>query len=248
MRGSNECLEDLLRLFPSQSFLVGLSSATLRDAHAFLDAVAGCRIDALLVATPSYYRNRMNPRALSRFFLELAERSPYPVLLYNVPQYSGLELSPELVGDLAGHQAIAGMKDSSGNLLYVQRILEATRKQDFQLILGSAQVLGPSLSLGIKAAIIAVADAFPHLPVRVMEAFEAGEDILEPQLELFRVANALTSSYGIPGLKYAMDLAGFEGRACRRPLLPLTEAEKEAVRVALKSLRVGQGTKAPVAG
>lgn len=228
-----------------KQFLVGLSAASLHEAYPLLDQVAGLPIDALLVSVPSYYRNRMTPAALVEYFSRVAEHSPFPVLLYNVPQYSGLEIKPEVIAQLAPAPKIVGMKDSSGNLHYLQHVLAATKGTDFEVVLGSAQVLGPALVLGIRAAILAVACCLPDLPIQLLREFEAGNDIGALQARLFQVANAVTSSYGVPGLKVAMDLAGFEGGSCRAPLCDLEPSEKEHLR---EWLERATGQEHPVTG
>lgn len=219
---------------PGKQLIIGLSSAAEVEALEFLDAVSNHPIDAVLVGAPSYYKNRMNRAALSRFFTTAADRSPFPTLLYNVPQYSGLEIPPALAGELADHPNIIGMKDSSGNLSYLQRLLEAAAGKDFEILVGSAQILGPSLTLGIRAAILAVACAYPEMPIRLMDEFFEGRSIRDRARELFAVANAVTDLFGVAGLKYAMDLAGYEGGFCRRPLLPLTAEEKTTIDGMLK--------------
>lgn len=165
----------------------------------------------------------------------LADRSPFPVLLYNVPQYSGVELLPELIRDLAAHPNIAGMKESSGNLVYLQRVLELTRDRDFQVMLGSAQVLGPALALGIRAAIVAIACAVPELLMGLVADFLQGKEIAEKQRQVFEISMALTAHLGVPGLKYAMDGMGYEGKFCRLPLLPLTSQEQAHLDTVLRS-------------
>ncbi len=178
----------------------------------------------------------MKDQALYRYFSTIADQSPFPVLLYNVPQFSGLELSPEVIGELAGHRNVAGMKESSGNLIYVQRVLLATQGHDFEVILGSADILGPALVLGIKAAILAVACALPELAVSLLADYREGKDIRQQQLRLLKVSRLLTAQYGVPGLKSAMDLVGFQGQFCRLPLLPLESAETSAIEEALRPL------------
>ncbi len=214
---------------PDRKIIVGVGGASLAEARRMIDGLAGVRVDALLVAVPSYYKNRMNRAALTRYFVAIAESAPFPTLLYNVPQYSGLELPPVLVGELAQHARIIGMKDSSGNISYVQHVLQRTETERFQLIMGSAQALGPSLTLGVEAAILAVACAYPELPIELLRTFARGGEIAGEAKRLFQVSNAVTSLYGVAGLKHAMDRAGYEGGFCRLPLLPLDAAERAEV-------------------
>ncbi|MEE8587272.1 MAG: dihydrodipicolinate synthase family protein [Acidobacteriota bacterium] len=223
-----------------RQLIVGVSFASLRDSASFAQELSGLPIDALLAATPSYFKNRMTDQALARYFSDLADRSPFPLLLYNVPQYSGIALSSSLIAELARHPNISGMKDSSGNLSYLQSILAVAGNQDFQVVLGSAQIFGPSLTLGIRAAILAVACALPELPARLMEAYQQGEGIAELQAELYEIAVALTTRYGVAGLKKAMDLAGFEGGSCRLPLLPLADEEAREIETILRSARLAE--------
>jgi dihydrodipicolinate synthase/N-acetylneuraminate lyase len=118
------------------------------------------------------------------------------------------------------------MKDSSGDVLYLERVLEQTDKEDFQVILGSAGILGHALALGIEAAILAVACVLPELPIRLMQDYKAGMDTERQQSQLAQLAKCVTSDHGIPGLKYAMDLLGFQGGQSRLPLMPLDEGQK----------------------
>ena len=207
-------------------FLVGVASPTLVEASDFLKKIEGLRIDAVLVSVPSYYKDRMNEEALHRYFTEVSSRSAFPVLLYNIPQFTGIEIPPELVGRLAAHHNIVGMKDSSGHVGYLERVLELTQEENFQVILGSAGILGPALVFGIEAAILAVACVLPELPTRLMKDYQAGVDIRKQQFQLAQIARCVTDDHGIPGLKYVMDLLGFEGGQCRLPLLPLDEGQK----------------------
>ena len=211
---------------PERYFLVGVASSSLVEASEFLEKIKELRIDAVLISVPSYYKDRMNEEALHRYFTEIADRSAFPVLLYNIPQFTGLAIGPEVVGKLASHHNVVGMKDSSGNIGYLESVLGQTQQEDFQVILGSAGILGPGLVLGIEAAILAIACVLPELPLRLMKDFRAGIDLGSQQLQLARVARCVTDDHGIPGLKYAMDLLGFEGGQSRLPLLPLDQRQK----------------------
>lgn len=212
-----------------RSLIVGIDFAGQHAATEFIGALEGYRIDALLVSAPSYYKNRMTDEALTSHFETVADRSTIPVLAYNVPQYSGLRLEPAVLGRLARHPNIIGMKDSSGDLNYLQSVLRQTRESTFQVLVGSAQILAPALVLGIRAAILAVACPLPELPDRVMKAYDNGQPVGVLQAELHEIAVALTARYGVAAVKYAMDKLGFAGGECRRPLLPLAAGEKSDI-------------------
>ena len=210
-----------------RSFVVGLTAATLIEAQNFIDSLSGLKIDAFLVSIPSYYKNKMTHIAQATFFNEVAEFSDVPILLYNVPQYSGVTLPPLMVKELSAHPNVIGMKESSGNLIYLQQIQDIVGDAEFEVLLGSAQILGPAKLLGIEAAIVAIACALPDLPIDVMEEREG--DAREAQLDLFRISQTLTAEHGIAGLKKAMDLAGYCGGFCRAPLLPLEASAGRAI-------------------
>jgi len=149
--------------------MVGVSEPTLRTALSFIDRISNGRVDGLLVSVPGYYRNRMTRAAIVEFYTALAEASPFPVFLYNVPQYSGLRIESRWVHELSDHPNIHGMKDSSGDLSYLQQVLGGVDSGVFQVILGSAQVLLPARLLGIRAGIVALACAFPRWASQILE-------------------------------------------------------------------------------
>jgi 4-hydroxy-2-oxoglutarate aldolase len=214
--------------------LVGVSFAALRQSLRFVETIARYRSDALLVSVPSYYKSRMNDRALADYFIALADRAHSPLLLYNIPRFSGIELSLPLVTVLAQHENIAGIKESSGNLVYLQKILAATAKYDFEVISGSAETFGPALALGIRGGILAVSCAVPEVVMNVMKGFESGAEFVERHSRLFEISSTVVGKLSVPGVKYAMDLKGYCGGICRPPLLPLTVEEKSEVEAVLE--------------
>lgn len=223
-------------MLPSgKHLLVGLGGGALGEAVDFARRLGSFQVTALLAGVPSYFKGRMTAQALIRYYRELAEAAPFPLLLYNVPQFTGLEIPVPVVSDLSRHPRIVGMKESSGDLIYVQEILSRV-DSGFQLLTGSSQNLGPALTLGIRGAILAVACAVPEMPIALLEAYARGDDISGLQGRLFRLSQLLTVQYGIAGLKYAMDLLGWRGGLCRLPLLPLSRKEEETVEEVLRGL------------
>ena len=159
------------------------------------------------------------------------------MLLYNFPQVCGLELAPETVAALSEHPNIIGMKDSSGDVEGVRKIIAAAPK-GFQTLVGSASTLFESLELGACGAILALANAFPELCVEIYDASRSGDykgaHLLAQQL--LAPAKILGPQYGIPGLKYALDRLGYYGGPPRPPLLALSEAAKLEIDVMLSNL------------
>lgn len=177
--------------------------------------------DAALVLTPFYYRAQMRPDVLVRHYEAVAEASPIPVLLYSVPVFTGLPIPPEVPLALAGHARIAGMKDSSGDIGIMGRVLGSV-PSSFAVACGSAPVLFAALGLGAAAGILAVACCAPRPVAALFKAFRAGdrETALRLQRAITPLAIAVGPTYGVPGLKLALDLAGLKGGSPRRPLLP----------------------------
>src|SRR5687767_13879336 len=154
----------------------------------------------------------MTVDALRGHFEAVADASPVPVYLYSVPVFTGLPFPAALAPAMAQHPNVAGMKESSGDLVLMSRIL-ATVPAKFTVACGSASVLYPALCLGAKAGILAVACCAPNSAAAVYRAFEAGdhERARKLQLALTPLATAVTATYGVPGLKMAMEVAGLKG-------------------------------------
>jgi 4-hydroxy-2-oxoglutarate aldolase len=195
-----------------------------------------------LVKTPYYYKPMYKPEAFIAHYRRVADASPIPVLLYSVPQFTGVALEAPEVGVLAQHPNIIGIKESSGN---VQRAAEmlAAAPSSFQLLVGSASMMFPSMVLGAVGSILALASALPEQCVALFEAVRKGdmETARTLQATILPASKLIVSQNGIPGVKYAMDQAGYRGGIPRQPLLPLHEEQ----RVAIRELMAKVGAHAP---
>lgn len=198
---------------------------------------AGLGYHAALVRTPAYFKPQMTAAALERHFRAVADASPIPVLIYSVPQFTGLKVEAALVARLAGHPNILGIKESSGDVQLIGEIRRLTAA-GFQVLVGSASVLYPSVCLGAQGAVLAVACALPELCVEVYKAACAGEHARarELQQKLLEPTTAVTSRHGIAGLKFAMELRGYVGGQPRPPLLPLDDAARAEIKRIFSSL------------
>ncbi|MBN2205827.1 MAG: dihydrodipicolinate synthase family protein [Candidatus Aminicenantes bacterium] len=203
----------------------------------FTNRLAGLGIDAALVRPPAYYKARMDREALRRHYLTLADHSRVPVIIYNIPQNTGIVLEPSLLVDLAAHPNIAGLKDSSGHLAMIADV-QFRVKSDFSYLLGAGSVFVPALALGASGAILAVADAAPGLCAEAYTQFleKKLDQAFEIQKALIPLNRAVTEIYGIPGLKYGLDLLGFYGGPCRVPLGELPDKGKADLRAILEKL------------
>jgi len=193
--------------------------------------------DVALVKTPYYYKPIYKPETYIAHYRRVADESPIPVMLYSVPQFTGVALEPPEVAVLSEHPNIIGIKESSGNVQRVAEII-ATVRPDFQVLVGSAATMYPSLAIGARGAILALGSALPEKCLTLYELFRQGqhEKARELQEVILRASKLIVSECGIPGVKYAMDQRGFCGGLPRLPLLPLKDEQKKRVNALLETL------------
>ena len=187
--------------------------------------------------TPYYYKPSYKPEVYVAHYRRVADESPIPIFLYSVPQFTGIALeSPEVIL-LAQHPNIIGIKESSGNVQRAAEMLAAV-PPSFQILVGSASMLFPSMVLGAVGAILALASPLPEQCVALFEAVRTGnlEKARELQVSLLPASKLIVSQCGIPGVKYAMDQAGYRGGLPRLPLLPLHEDQRQAVRTLMAKM------------
>ena len=193
--------------------------------------------DAALVKTPHYYKPAYKPDVLIAHYRRVADESPIPVLLYSIPQFTGVALGTAEVAALAEHPNIIGIKDSSGNVQGVGEIIAATPPA-FQVLVGSAATVYPSLAIGARGAVLALACALPEKCVALFELFRQGhhEKARELQAVLARASKLIVSEMGIAGVKHVMDQRGYRGGIPRLPLLPLQHEQKKRLTEFLAAL------------
>lgn len=220
-----------------------LIAGTGREStRATIDATrraAALGADAALVRTPSVYKARMTGEAFVRHYTAVADASPIPVLLYNFPALTGVNLPPDTVERLAGHQNIIGMKESSADAAQITALVDLT-PNSFSILAGAAPAFYAALAAGAVGAILAVACVAPDLCVRLLDAFENGRHLEARALQrrLTPLAKLVTTGHGIPGLKAAMDLAGYTGGDPRAPLSPVSREGVVEIRAALVDIEV----------
>jgi 4-hydroxy-2-oxoglutarate aldolase len=215
---------------PKKKLLAGTGVESTAETISRTKRAAELGYHAALVKTPYYYKPMYKPEVYIAHYRRVADASPIPVLLYSVPQFTGISLEAPEVAVLAEHPNIIGIKESSG---HVQRVGEmvAAAPASFQILTGGAGVLLPSLVLGAKGAILALASALPEKCVELYELTRRGqiETARELQKNLLRASKLIVSELGIPGVKFVMDQRGYHGGEPRLPLLPLADAAKRRV-------------------
>ena len=201
---------------------------TIRMTHQAADAGA----EAVLVSPPAYYKGAMSPETLTRHFRAVADASPVPVLIYQVPlRLSTLELQTRLIAELSRHRNIVGIKDSRGKLELLGELIEAC-VDDFQVLVGSGAVLYGALEIGAVGGIVAVGLMAPAQAAEISVAFREGRsaDAGRRQEQIAPVHNQIVGGMGVPGIKAALDLLGLHGGAPRPPLARPPDARAEDVR------------------
>jgi 4-hydroxy-2-oxoglutarate aldolase len=254
--------------------------------------------DVAMVRTPHYYKGQMKPANMLAFYRFVADRSPLPIVIYNFPQATGYDIPAEIVIELADHPNLIGIKESSGDVEKVRKMVDGTRQVKrsatvtetfdavtprmlkaaegnsggelvtiasatrsskpsssgvnvvgglktrqkevgFQVLVGAAQKLEPSLQVGAAGAILAFADAAPTACYEIYAAWKEGDHDLARQKQdrIAKAAQRIVGELSIPGIKYAMDYNGYFGGTVRLPLLPLTADLKAEIATLLANIR-----------
>jgi 4-hydroxy-2-oxoglutarate aldolase len=224
---------------PGKKVIAGTARESTNLTVEFTNLAADLGVDAALVRPPSYYKTKMGLEALRAHYMAVADGARVPVLIYNIPQNTGIFLESRLIIELARHPNVIGLKESAGNLAFLGEVIRQV-PPDFHYFLGSGSVFLPALELGACGAILAVANAAPEICVRIYELFR--EDRLEEarslQLDLLPFNKAIMEGAGIPGLKHALDLRGFYGGPARLPLLSVDEQVKSDVAAHMRRLGI----------
>jgi 4-hydroxy-2-oxoglutarate aldolase len=214
--------------------VVGTGMESTKATYEFTRKAADLGADAALVLTPGFYRP--GNTGLQRHYETVADDSPIPLLLYNVPKFTGMNISIDLVGKLANHQNIVGMKDSAGDIGQLAALREQT-PADFRLFIGADKTFLAGLAQGMDGAILALANVAPRECVALFEAVQNGNWTLAQKLaaQLAPVGRTVVGKYGVPGLKAALDTQGHFGGDLRLPLIALDNTARQEIREVLQN-------------
>ena len=224
---------------PEKLLIAGTGVESVRETVSLTNRAAEIGYKAVMVRTPHYYKNLINnSTAQMLYFRAVADQAKIPLIIYNWPQATGIDIAPDAVAALSEHPNIIGVKESSGNLEKVMQMI-ADVKPGFNVLVGSAPTLAPSFAVGAVGAILAFANAAPYATVCIWEAHRTREPeaALDWQHRIARASQLVTTKYGIPGLKHAMDLMGYYGGPPRLPLTPPCPLAKLEIEQAFKDLR-----------
>lgn len=229
---TRQILETARAGIPTDRLMIaGVGRPSTRETIIWSRHAATVGADAVLILPPSYFRGQMTSETLVNHFRAVAEASSIPVILYNMPACTGIDLDAETVLSLSDHENIVGLKDSSGNVTKLGEIRQYANEK-FALLAGSAGFLVPALAIGASGGILALANIAPRQCLDMYEATKRGDwnTARTMQLNLIRPNTAVTRGWGVPALKAAMDMLGLFGGVPRAPLPRLSEARRDELR------------------
>ncbi len=224
---------------PERIVIAGSGAESTRATVRAARAVAEVGADAVLVRPPAYYRGRMDPETVRLHYEAIADSIPVPVILYNVPQFVPVEITPGLLAELGSHPNVAGIKDSTGDLKVLGALLDAA-PEDCQVLVGAGSKLYAALEMGGAGGIVAVGCLAPRIAVDVYEKFRAADagGAGAAQGRISTPHTKIVRDLGVAGVKYALDLLGYNGGSPRPPLRPLNEKGRAQVRSELSRARL----------
>lgn len=209
-----------------KKIIVGAYLNTTQETIACCKSSADVGADAALILPPYYFKGQ-GMKAASVFFEQVADASPIPVVLYNMPGNTGVNMDFDTILQLAKHPNIIGIKDTSGDMTQMC-YLAAGQNENFSVFSGSGNYFLPALCLGASGGTLAVANLYPESCRKLLEAYRANrmDEARDLQYRVMLASDALTRRFGVPGLKAATDRAGMYGGPCRAPMMALDEESK----------------------
>ncbi|HEX6188566.1 MAG TPA: dihydrodipicolinate synthase family protein [Pyrinomonadaceae bacterium] len=214
----------------SMTFIAGAGQQSTRGTIAEIESAAKAGAEAALVITPHFYRPAITQQTLFEYYSAVADGVSIPVVLYSMPDLTGIKIEPETAARLSEHPNIIGIKDSSNDVAKLRETVQMTA-EDFTVVIGNGTVFYEALQAGAIGGILAVGCVVPALCLQIYRAVKAGENDRATSLQekLTPLARAVTRTYGVAGLKAAMDMAGYVGGGVRAPLQPATEEARAEI-------------------
>lgn len=207
--------------------IAGTGTDSIKETIFLTNESASRGADYALILTPSFYKSEMKHQSYVKYFSMVADKSKIPILIYNVPKFTSVDIEVETVAELSKHQNIIGIKNSFENGRQNIEFVANTHK-DFSVIVGTASMLFNGITCGGVGGILALANIAPNQCVQIQKLIEEKkyDDALNLQQKMIPVNKAVTAKYGVAGLKAAMDYLGYYGGEVRAPLSSLNENDK----------------------
>jgi 4-hydroxy-2-oxoglutarate aldolase len=233
-------VEEVRKNISAEKLLIaGTGSDSIKESISLSNDSAERGADYVLILTPSFYKSEMKPAAYLKYFNTVADNIKVPLIIYNVPKFTGVDIEAETVAKLSEHKNIAGIKNSSENIRQTLEIINQTPK-DFATIIGTASVLYSGLTAGAVGGILALANIAPEECIQIQKLIDDGKhtDAVELQKRMLPVNKAITAKYGVAGLKAAMDMLGYFGGEPRAPLSALSNSDLQQLKQILFSSKL----------
>jgi 4-hydroxy-2-oxoglutarate aldolase len=224
-----------LNIPADKHLIAGTGLDSIKETISLTNESAESGADTALILTPSFYKSQMKHDAFIKYFTEVADNSKIPLLIYNVPKFTGVNIEAETVALLAEHPNIIGIKNSEENVARLSEIINLTPK-DFITLVGTASVLYPGLCMGAKGGVLALANIASDQCIQIYNYVPEGKhsEAKFLQMKILEANKAVTAKYGVAGLKAALDLTGYFGGEPRSPLSKLTQIQIEDLTKILK--------------
>jgi len=223
-------VEWLREVVPEDRWLVaGTGAESTRATVRATERAAAAGADAVLVRPPAYFGPALTPAALANHYLRVADASPVPVLVYNIPKHTHVMLHDSVLRALADHERVIGFKDSSGDLKVLANYRAAAPR--LRALVGAGSQFYPALELGADGGVLAIACFAANRCVELYRAFRAADRRAAgaEQERLTPLAREIVGELGVPGVKAAMDVVGLPGGPVRPPLVPLDVRQRSRV-------------------
>ena len=223
-----------------QIVMAGAGYESTRQTISFSKQVAEMGADFVSILTPSYFKKRLTDEAMIEYYSDVANAVSIPVVAYNAPGFTGMTLSPQVIEIISRHPNIVGIKDTSkGNISTYLSVAG----ENFDILSGTVSTLFESMFLGAKGGIVSLANAFPASCCELYEACKAVDLDRARRLHymLNKLNKSVSGSYGVAGVKYAMEVAGYYGGDPRKPLLPISEEDRQSIKKAIMEAGVMEG-------
>jgi 4-hydroxy-2-oxoglutarate aldolase len=230
-------LENTRRAIPPDKLMIaGTAAESTRHTIGLTEEASKIGADGAIIVNPNYYKSQMTAPVLTEFYEAVADASPIPIMIYNLPPATGMDLPADLLVALSEHPNIIAVKDTGGNIAKMGETIRRAAP-GFQVLSGSANFFYPSMAMGVSGGILALANLAPDESVALYDLFQAGEidEGRKLHLRMLPVNLAITTRFGVPGLKAALDMVGFYGGPPRLPLRPLDGERRQELRTILET-------------
>lgn len=223
----------------NKTLIVGTGFESTTETIDFIKRISEVEVDGVLVITPHYYKAQMSDEVYVDHFSTIAEHSPVPIIVYNVPKFTGVDMSTSVISKLSSHANIVGIKDSTDKISKISD-LSTYSSVDFTVLIGNFSLFFHGLFSGLSGAVLAVANFASNACVDIHKRFDAKdyEGARTLFMELKPIAERIVGKYGVPGVKAALDICGYYGGAPRKPLMPLSEIERSGLKKLLQESKI----------